>query len=253
VNGKPTNEKQINDQYEAAVRKLPGEMQREMATSNKMYVNPSVVMKVPESIPSDGRSADPVAIWWAQVEYWVTNDIVTAIKELNGKSPNVLASPVKNLLALQLPNPPTFFPPPAQLQPAAEGAPTVATGGLPDPTVPVAEAPDKSPTKRISNNLYDVLQFTVALDIEADRIPIFLDALSANRMISVIRLETFPVDPKLKQLQGYVYGPKPVMTVVLDCEALFMRQWTVKLMPRAVREALSIPDQGSGARAALGN
>ena len=138
VNDKATNGEQIKAQYDEAV----------MATSYKMYVDPLAVMKVPVAIPSDGRSADPVSIWWAQVYFWVTSDVVAAIKELNDKSPNVLESPVKNLLVLNVPE--TFFPPVAPLQPAAEGAPTVTTGGLPEPTVAVPEAPDKSPTERIS-------------------------------------------------------------------------------------------------------
>jgi hypothetical protein len=244
VSGKPTNLEQVKRQYDELVLKLPGEMQKEMASSNKMYVDPATVMKVPASIPSDGRSADPVGIWWSQVYYWVTSDVVSAIKELNGNSPNVLKSPVKNLLALNVPE--TFFPPIDPRNNAVPSdAPTVATGGLPDPTIAVPEAPDKSPTKRVSNNLFDVLHFTLALDIEADAIPAFLTALSNNRFISVIRFETFPVDSKLKQLQGYVYGDKPVMTLVLDCEAVFMRKWTVPWMPPRVKELLSIPD-GSG-------
>jgi hypothetical protein len=80
------------------------------------------------------------------------------------------------------------------------------------------------------------------VDIEADKIPLFLKTLATNRFITVTRLEMNPVDSQAKQMAGYVYGPQPVVTLDLDLEAIFMREWTIPLMPPVIRKALGIPD-----------
>jgi hypothetical protein len=238
VDGKPVNMDAVTREFEKEKLELPARMEEEMATKKKMYVNPSAVMKVPASIPANGAPADPVGMWWAQVSYWVTADVVDTIKRINEPSANVKQSAVKNLLVLNVPE--SFFPPASNMAAAAAEGVAQTTGGLPDATLAVPEAPLLSPTKRISNNLYDVCQFTLAVDIEADKIPLFIKELATNRLITVIRFETFPVDPQLKQIEGYVYGSKPVMTLVLDCEALFMREWTVPLMPMKLRTLLGV-------------
>jgi hypothetical protein len=81
----------------------------------------------------------------------------------------------------------------------------------------------------------------MTVDVEADQVPMFLKTLSTNRFITVTRLEMNPVDSQLKQILGYVYGNRPVVTLDIDCEVLFMRQWTVKLMPDYIKRALGIP------------
>lgn len=258
VDGEVKNKEQVDSMYQAAVAKLPDQMKEEMATKWKMYVDPLTVMKVPDYIPAES-SPTPNQMWWAQVAYWVTTDVAAAIKDLNAESKNVMTSPVKNVLMLNIPD--TFFPPLAQPNAPVRGAvdpseaPTSPTGGLPDPTVAIPDGAAQSPTKRISNNLFDVVQFRLVVDIEADKVPLFLKTLGTNRFLSVIRLEMNPVDTQLKQITGYVYGTRPVVTLDLDCEALFMRQWTIKHMPKgkgSVRELLGIPDDQPG-RTAMGN
>jgi hypothetical protein len=260
VDGQPTNLDQVMARYQDRINKLPDEMKKEMATKNKMYIDPLAVMRVSPSLPADGNSPTREAIWWSQVAFWVTRDVATAIEDVNADAKNVTDAPVKNLIALNVPE--DFFPPGVA---GAAGTPTAggaanygrggydsaapadgttppATGGLPDPTIPLPDGSTKSPTKRVSNNLFDVVQFKMTLDIEADKIPVFLDTLATNRFITVTRMEMNPVDSQLKQIQGYVYGPKPVVTLDLDCEELFMRQWTIKYMPPSIRKALGIPD-----------
>lgn len=247
IDGVETNKAAIEQRYKADLVKLPDLMKQEMATKYKMYVDPSKVMMVPTSIPANGSSADPAAIWWAQVNFWVTRDVVDAIKEMNDKSANVVESPVKNLLSLTIPE--SFFPGMPGMGGMDTGAPK-PTAGAPNPTVPLVEEPSLSPTKRISNNLFDVVHFQLALDIEADKVPLFLKRLATDRFITVTRFELAQVDPQLKQINGYVYGNRLVVTLKLDCEALFMREWTMLLMPKPIREALGIPDPAAAKPAA---
>jgi hypothetical protein len=257
VDGQPTNAEIIAQRFNERYAKLPEEMQREMANKWKMYADPATVLKVPLALP-EKRAADPRDIWWAQVEFWITKDVVNAIKELNAKSTGVATSPVKNLLALTVEN--NVFPPVnatgggASVRGAAEdptAAATPTTGGLPDPTIAVPEgaATTLTATKRVSNNLYDVVHFTLSVDIEADKIPLFLKTLATNRFITPLRMEMVAVDSRLMTINGYVYGQSPVVTVNLDCEAIFLREWTKNLMPRGIREMLGVPDPHAKATA----
>jgi hypothetical protein len=259
--GTTPNLDQIMARYQDKLNKLPDEMKAEMATKNKMYIDPLAVMRVSASLPADGNAPSRESIWWSQVAFWITKDVAMAIKDVNASSQTVTDSPIKNLLALTIPE--DFFPPgvaalasqPVGVATGGRGgdaAPDVAagtppaTGGLPDATLALPDGSAQTPTKRISNNLFDVVQFKMTLDIEADKIPLFLKTLATNRFITVTRMEMNPVDSQLKQILGYVYGPRAVVTLDLDCEALFLRQWTLKWMPLSIRKALGVPDSSSG-------
>jgi hypothetical protein len=256
IDNEVKNQEAVMAQYHAAADKVRDQMKEEMATKWKMYIDPVSVMRVPAYVPSEGgRSAEPNQIWWAQVAFWVTQDVAAAIKDLNASSSKVADSPVKNLVVLSIPDHfhgVTTASGGGIDRGAAAGEEGQATGGPPDPTIAVPEKPALSPTKRASNNLFDVLHFRLVVDVEADKVPLFIKTLATNRFISVLRLEMNPVDSQLKQIQGYVYGPRPVVTLDLDCEAVFMRQWTLKYMPRgknSVREQLGIPDDQTGRQA----
>jgi hypothetical protein len=254
VNGEVKNEPAVMAEFQQAVNKLPGLMKEEMATKYRTYVDPANVMRVPAAVPADGRSPSPEQMWWAQVAYWLTQDVANAVKEVNGDSRSVTTSPVKNLLLLDIPD--TFFPPVAAAAGGAGrgavaddgAAATPATGGLPDPTVAIADGAALSPTKRVSNNVYDVVHFRLVVDVEADKVPLFVKTLSTNRFISVTRLEMNPVDSALMQIRGYVYGDRPVVTLDLDCEAILMREWTIRLMPKGIRDMLGIPDPSTAGK-----
>ena len=243
ADGTVTNEDAVKAHVDAEIAKLPDIMKKEMATKNKMYIDPATVFVVSSSLPPN-TNATPTAMWWAQVNYWVSNDVASAIEELNANSTNVLDSPIKNLISLSIPE--DFYPPTkgaGNLRGAADPeAPTVATGGRPDATIALPDPGNSTPTKRASNNLYDVVQFNLVVDMEANKIPLFLKTLATNRFLTVTRVEMEPVDSQLKQLEGYVYGPQPVVTLKLDCEELFMREWTIHYMPKDVRKTLGIPD-----------
>ena len=51
------------------------------------------------------------------------------------------------------------------------------------------------------------------------------------------------VDSAERLGEGLVYGDAPVANLQLECEALFMRSWTVPLMPPAVKQSLGITEQ----------
>lgn len=245
VDGMPTNQDLVDARIREAQDKLPDLMKKEMAEKNKMYIDPSTVLTVPTILP-ENTSPTPAAIWSAQVTYWIDSDVASAIAELNANSTSVLNSPIKNLTMLSVPDGAIGGAigsgGAGRAQITDPEAPTPATGGRPDATIAVPDPGNASPTKRASNNLYDVVDFKLQLDMESSKIPLFLKTLATNRFITVTRLEMDPVDSQAKQIEGYVYGDQPVVTLKLDCEALFMREWTIPLMPSAIRKQLGIPD-----------
>lgn len=269
VDGQITNKEVVESRIKEQLAKVIPDMQREMATSYQMYLDPNVVLRVPQSIPTGGQIPDPVSIWWAQLEFWITSDVVATIKAMNAGSKSVLTSPIKSIRMLDVPH--NFFPPinvTGGVRPGGlggglggsegagveggEGAGEQGPLSLADAIVqPLPENPT-TPTKRTGNSVFDIVHFTMIVDIEADKLPMFIKALTANRFVSVTRVEWVSVDSMLMQANGYVFGPKPVITATLQCEAVFMRGWTTRYMPKDIKSALKIVEQPAGQTARVG-
>jgi hypothetical protein len=220
-------------------------MQKENASQIRIYVDPATVRTVPATIPPD-KAPLTSDMWWAQIEFWITQDVVATINELNGKSPSVDQSPIKAIRVLRVP--PTFFPDATAAAAAATArgddpadAPAEGAGTPPDPSVAVPEGTTLSPTRRVSNPLFDVSHFELSIDIEADQVARFLKHLTTNRFITVLNMEIVNVDAQAMQAARFVYGDRAVVTLTLKCEALFLRHWTIKYMPDPIRKLLGAP------------
>ena len=64
--------------------------------------------------------------------------------------------------------------------------------------------------------------------------------LGQNRLIDVYNIDVSTVDTAERAAAGFMYGANPVVQLNLQCEALFMREWTVPLMPQTVKQELGI-------------
>jgi hypothetical protein len=109
-----------------------------------------------------------------------------------------------------------------------------------NPNGPLPKVPTASPTARVSNPLFDVVHFTMSLDVEAEKIPLFLRTLSKNRFITAYQVDLKVVDGAERSALGLRYGDKPVVTLNLQCEELFFRQWLTPLMPQNIKKQLNI-------------
>jgi hypothetical protein len=138
-------------------------------------------------------------------------------------------------------------------------------GPAPAPTpAPVATAApaaasepkfDLSPTGRVCNALYDVVPFTLVVDVQTDQISVFLQELSRNRLITSTSVSIVPLDSNVLLASPFnlVYGPAPVARLSITAEALYLRSWTEKLMPDEVKTndlGISVSEQAGGAAAA---
>ncbi len=212
-------------------------------------------------LPAQGnvKSPDYIGVWTAQVAIWVQQDVVEAIEQTNRMTadPVVLqsAGPNAKLAALKVPvtraivkrlvriEAPRGYitrygpgegplPMNAPLNTVQQPNP-VGTGGAPqDPVMDAAPAAAaelvprnfaRSCTGRVSNHLYDVVHFTVVVDIDAARYQYFLANLTNGKLITILETGMKALDLERAQERGFVYGSNPVIQLKLKCETIFMR------------------------------
>jgi hypothetical protein len=186
-----------------------------------------------------------------QVGYWIDQDVCNAIALTNLASHTVLDSPVKALVKLE----------PAVSSSLYVLQPTDNFGGRPagpppsmNPDGPLTTNFILSPTGRICNALYDVVQFDLSVNVDARYTEVFLRNLCKDQFITVRQLNMTKLDLEDDnlgvmrqgagdngQLGGFIYGNNvPVARLDLQCEELFLRQWTVPWMP----DDAAHPDHG---------
>lgn len=205
---------------------LPDRLRQEAASKNQVYLDPNA-LGIDQNLLKGTGVPDLSSIWYAQLGVWVTNDVGDAIVATNNGSHNVAESPVKHILKISLRQKPYVLP--AGSTGSVEG----------DPNAAVPKAPDASPTGRVTNPLYDVIDFDVVVNVEADKMLFFLKELSDNRFISVLNANVTSVDSGAQQAAGYFYGDKPVVQLTLQCEEIMFRDWSHKLMPDVVAKNMS--------------
>jgi hypothetical protein len=88
-----------------------------------------------------------------------------------------------------------------------------------------------SPTGRVCNRLYDVVQFYVVAVVDAKAVKPFIQQLQHGQFINVLEIDLQGVDLDGSLEEGYEYGKRPVVEVKLRCEALFLRDWTAWVPP----------------------
>src|SRR5690606_12065396 len=189
----------------------------------------------------------PEEAWYAQLGLWVQQDIVDAIARANTGAANVTESLVKHLLRVEIPDNPYVLQARANANPGEAVDPmAVATA---DPNAPLPKHYEVSLTGRVSNPIYDVVQFRLIVNVDATRLPQFVQELTSGQLFYVREMSAVVVDSAQQMAQGFIYGKQPVVTVTLDCEELFLRAWTTQYMPEPVKLTLGVtsPPNNGGA------
>jgi hypothetical protein len=247
--GNIVNQQEIDANVASVLNGFADQLRADVAKNSMVYVNPDAITIAP-NVGVVGTPPDPTVIWWAQVGLWVQDDLLKAVQEINtearsdgSKPTNVTEAPIKRILKITVP--PAFVGvTPMQPGQNAQPDPNAPSAPVADPNAAVTKNTAASPTGRVNNGLFDVMQYDVDMDVEADQVPIILERLSRGRLIDVIQvtsitaLDTAP----LAQAYGYFYGNKPVVNLRFRCEELFMRKWTGPLMPPPVRKQLGVPE-----------
>ncbi len=226
INGVATNSQEVKAAFDAEAATVPAKLRAQVAMTRGVYVNPDAFGLHPGIT---GAGAPPAtSIWEAQLLYWIQHDVAHAIADANGAAP-IAQAPVKHLIRLNLQ--PLFV---------VGGKPGEPNGPNSDPGPPLTNL---SPTGRVSNRLYDVINFKIQLIVDAARMPEVLRAFSHDRFMNVTVVEVATVDPAVEATRGFMYGGgSPLVKIDAQCEAILFRKWTAPLMPKPVKTALGIPE-----------
>lgn len=210
------------------------------------------ILAIPRWDQTRDYSRDELFQW--QWDLWLATDILEALAEANARGGTVLRGPVKRIVSMRTLGPRV---------PARGGAAAGGAGGLggmgmgggapetgedgtasepggtpPDPDSPVPTDYTAACTGRISNSLYDVIDVELELIVDAAMIPHVTNAFPAQNFMTVVGLALRPVDPVADLRAGFVYGTSPVVQVRIRLETIWLRPWTVELMPTETRTRL---------------
>lgn len=175
--------------------------------------------------------------WFAQLEYWLQKDVVEAIRGLNEEACAanegdcwVGVTPVKDVISVRVASGYVTSKPEAAVFPAMPGGYTEARPtGYSDNTL----------TNNPSTQTYDVVQFTVKLVMDQRDLLRFVDRLCTNRFHTCLRIAYKDVPPN-RSMIGKIYGPEPVVNVVMDFETVFLGEHFHRLMPAEVCEKYGV-------------
>src|SRR5690606_17877022 len=95
------------------------------------------------------------------------------------------------------------------------------------------------------NTLYDVRHVWLTVDVDYQRLPELFDSLARVNFMTVLKMKIEDVDEYEMWRGGFVYGTSDVQRVTMLIETLWLRDWTLELMPDRVKERLGIakPEQ----------
>jgi hypothetical protein len=252
ADGQAINEEAVQKAIADEVAALPEKMRLEASTKARIYVDPDVISASREVVNAvNGQSPTPSMIWYAQASMWLQEDVCRAIAAANKSSRNVQEAPVKRIVALTIPFGPSMYVrgPSTAVDTGTSSAETGGrvgvSSGLDSGGAPANEDPKRaftvSPTGRSSNSMYDVIAFNLELHVDQTKLPSILKALSQDRFITVRSMSVSRVDPAQLIEAGFVYGSAPIVDVSIDAEAIQLREWTVPLMPRAIKDMMLGP------------
>jgi hypothetical protein len=192
-------------------------------------------------IPAGGIPPEPKKTWeyfvW-QWDYWVASDLVRAIGTANsegGRPMPLERAPVKRLLEVKIADLPIYG------QETLEADPWTPTPGLGTDQAPLD--PHVSVTGRRSskfNKLYDVRKATMTIIADSSRLTDVIDAISRTNFMTVIGLNVGEVSAWKDLDDGFYYGPAHVVRAEIEVETVWLRSWTARLMPDALRIALAM-------------
>lgn len=183
--------------------------------------------------------------WRAQIGFWIQRDVVNAIAEINGKASAEAASedrwvesmPVKEVISIRTS--------PEYILPDAGAFAGIEAGGY-DEALPPGTA-ETTFTQSVSNEWFDVVQFTVKLVMDQRDVLRFVDELCNDRFYTLLRL-SYAAVPTNRNMIGKIYGSEPAVNIVMDFEAIMLgdvfRKDGNPMMPSVVCDLLS--EAGTG-------
>mgnify|MGYP003638590261 FL=1 len=191
---------------------------------------------------------EPLVYTWVW-DYWVISDILKAVAtgniDASGVALSVPDAPVKHVERIRVKqfnvaaNNNEIDDDFGSTQGGRGGRGTQATSSSSN----TAEAPFVSYTGRTTTNDYDVRFVDMTIVASSKDLPAFFEALGKTNYMTVVDMDLSPVDVRDALTRGYYYGDDHLVRAELKIETIWLRSWTAKLMPPAVRQALGVTIQ----------
>jgi len=199
----------LEDQFNRQSADKVTQMFMQAADTCKVYLQPGAIKRpaIYDTFKNATNSLPPANVWTAQLWLWIVEDAATAVARANTDAKKVTDASVKQILDLTVKDPPYLV----------SGDPTVGSD-----TTALTPAPDVSPTGRVCNGMYDVCQFSMSLDVDADRLPQVLDALQSGQFLTILSVQATAVDSADRATHGFIYGGARIVKVDLIFEDLFL-------------------------------
>jgi len=189
--------------------------------------------------------------WYSQIAYWIYEDVISTIKDMNSASKDVFNSPVKRLIAVTFSD---FADYPTKKKTANIKLDT------PDYVLDykgniLSVAPW---TGRKCDSDIDVVHFSFAVIIEPSMIDSFMKELCSEKVhqyrqgyrkdgkieqgvhnqITILKYSHEPIDRESKEHQYYRYGDSAAVRLDLICEYIFVKKGYDKIKPEIIKKYL---------------
>ena len=189
-------------------------------------------------------------LWFAQMSLWIQEDVVGALADLQarhaqqlpGGEANVISLPIKRLESIRVNE--------YRLEDASVPFPVGSSRGaaVSGPGGRIGKTPtntESSFTKRVSDDEFDVITFTVVLWVDQRDMLKVVDAIMKRNFYECYDID-FDVIPPAEIDPLYVFGPAPVVRMKLEFEGSFARAIYKQWIPAGVAAQLGIKNDDEG-------
>lgn len=194
---------------------------------------------VPSVPPSQNEITEADAFVWLW-DYWVISDVLEAVAQANSDAVSgalpIPDAPVKRVERVRVSA--VNLPPPGVPGQDDMGYGSARGSGSMGETGSVAPV---THTGRTTDPAYDVRHVELTVIASSQNLPKLFDALGRVNFMTVVGVRLEPVDVWADLEQGYFYGEEHVVRAVISVETVWLRSWTLPLMPERVRQALGAP------------
>jgi len=179
--------------------------------------------------------------WYWQLGYWIIEDVVTTVHEMNASAQSVLDAPVKRLVSVSFKMQRSRGRRRGGVRRGARGATSRSTDSEnPVYATNIRDAMTVPCTGRFTNENMDVVQFNVRLVVNVTQVVPFMEELCSEKphkfrgfsgdqpeqdfvhnQISVLESSVGPLDKESPVHELYRYGDLPVVELDLLCEYVF--------------------------------
>ena len=203
-----------------------------------------------------GQEAAIEYCWYSQIAYWVYQDIIDSISQMNSDADSVLTSEVKRLIGVNF----------EKIVTDPDKKKTAVVAMVEDRPEYVTET--KEPTigktvawtNRISGKHIDVVHFSMAVLVDSKSVMTFMKTLCSQKehsyragysekgdefsynhnQITILSSEVSPVNPESSVHEYYRYGDNAVVRLGLVGEYILVRSGYERIKPDSVKKLLEL-------------